>query len=88
MRVALGLSVVWADVKGELVLLRPETGGYYALNGTGADLWRLLADGPAAEEDLVGRLVGDYLVEPSLAAADVRRFLADLEGNGLVTVER
>lgn len=88
MRVALERSVVWADVEGELVLLLPETGGYYALNGTGADLWRLLAAGPAAEPDLVGRLVDGYLVEPSLAAADVGRFLAELERSGLVTVER
>jgi Coenzyme PQQ synthesis protein D (PqqD) len=86
-RVALEPSVVWADVEGELVLLRPETGGYYALNGTGADLWRLLAGGPAAERELVGRLVDGYLVEPSTAAADVSRFLADLERHGLVTVE-
>ena len=88
MRVALERSVVWADVEGELVLLRPETGGYYALNGTGADLWRLLAGGPAAEQDLVACLVDGYVVEPSLAAADVGRFLAELERNGLVAVER
>ncbi|HEX6675417.1 MAG TPA: PqqD family protein [Actinomycetes bacterium] len=88
MRVALERSVVWADVEGELVLLLPDTGGYYALNGTGADLWRLLADGPAAPDDLVGALVDGYLVEPPLAAADVGRFLAELERNGLVTVER
>ncbi len=88
MRVARGDSVVWADVEGELVLLRPETGGYFALNETGADLWRLLADGPAAEQDLVGHLIDGYVVEPSLAAADVRRFLADLETHGLLAVER
>jgi predicted Rdx family selenoprotein len=87
-RVAQEPSVVWADVEGELVLLLPETGGYFALNGTGAELWRLLAGGPAAEQELVGRLVGGYQVEPSRAAADVGRFLAELERHGLVTVER
>jgi PqqD family protein of HPr-rel-A system len=87
-RVAQEPSVVWADVEGELVLLLPETGGYYALNGTGAHLWRLLAGGPAAEQELVGRLVGGYQVEPPEAAADVGRFLAELERHGLVTVER
>jgi len=66
----------------------PGDGRLLRAERVGADLWRLLAESPAAEEDLVGRLVGGYLVEPSLAAADVRRFLADLEGNGLVTVER
>jgi hypothetical protein len=87
-RVALEPSVVWADVEGELVLLLPETGGYFALNQTGADLWRVLAGGAAAEPDLVGRLVDGYLVDPPVAAADVGRFLAELERNGLVTVER
>jgi Coenzyme PQQ synthesis protein D (PqqD) len=87
-RVALEPGVVWADVEGELVLLLPETGGYFALNPTGADLWRVLAGGPATEPDLVGRLVDGYLFDPSLAAADVGGFLAELERNGLVTVER
>ena len=88
MRVTPRETVVWADVEGELVLLRPETGAYYALNETAAAIWRLLADGPAAEHGLVGHLVDGYDVEPSVASADVRRLLAELQASGLVTVER
>jgi Coenzyme PQQ synthesis protein D (PqqD) len=86
-RVTLKETVVWADVEGELVLLEPETGAYYALNETGADVWRQLAAGPAGEQDLLDRLVDGYAVEPSVAAADLRRLLVELEASGLVTVE-
>jgi hypothetical protein len=86
-RVTLKETVVWADVEGELVLLEPDTGAYYALNETGADVWRHLAGGPAGEQDLLDRLVDSYAVEPSVAAADLRRLLVALEASGLVTVE-
>jgi hypothetical protein len=80
-------TVVWADVEGELVLLEPESGAYYALNETGADVWRQLAAGPAGERELLDRLVGGYAVEASVAAADLRRLLVELEASGLVTVD-
>jgi Coenzyme PQQ synthesis protein D (PqqD) len=85
-RVAVEDSVVWADVEGELVLLRPETGAYYALNETGADVWRWLHDNPADEEELVDRLVAAYAVERWAADADVRRLLANLAAHGLVVI--
>ncbi|HWH01560.1 MAG TPA: PqqD family protein [Pilimelia sp.] len=78
-------QVVWQDVPdAELVLLNPNTGGYYGLNATGGRLWRALASRPRSPDELVDELVAAYRVDRDTARADVARLVAALRDAGLV----
>ncbi|MEM9098306.1 MAG: PqqD family peptide modification chaperone [Pseudomonadota bacterium] len=58
-------------------------GKYFAMEGTGARIWDLLAE-PKTEEELVTSLCADYDVTPDQCLADLRSFVQDLEDHGLV----
>ena len=53
-------------------------GSVYTLNEIGAFIWNLL-DGKNTMEDVRDRLVEQFEVEPEVAEADVKAFLARLE---------
>ncbi|MBE3206498.1 PqqD family protein [Frankia sp. CH37] len=82
-------DVLAADLGEEIVLLHPEDGSYFALNETGARLWRLLGDGPVAEDVVAVRVAGElaagWTVDQPTAKADARALLAALVERGLVT---
>ena len=83
-RVAAREDVVWADVEGELVLLHSGTGAYFALNETGAELWRRLGGGGATEAELVDARVAAFWVERPEAERDVRALVGELREADLV----
>jgi hypothetical protein len=78
-----GPSVAWRETGGEIVVLDVEGSVYFALNGTGAGLWRLLVAG-ADRASLIHSLTADGIVDHPRAEADVESFLADLDGEGLL----
>jgi Coenzyme PQQ synthesis protein D (PqqD) len=55
----------------------------YTFNELGGQLWQLLAESRASE-DLVTWVIRNFDVSPTVAAADVKRFLADLQEIGLI----
>lgn len=54
------------------------------MNGTGAYLWELLAQGEKTEEELLSCMLQEYDVASELARADISRFVAQLEKGGLI----
>jgi hypothetical protein len=76
-------EVVTTELEDGAVLLNLQTGLYYSLNGSAAEIWRGL---PAAEgpETLAGRLRERFDVEPERAAAAVGTLVAELEREQLV----
>jgi hypothetical protein len=77
-------GVVWRTVGGEVIVMHLSPGRYYSLRGVGGAVWQLLAAAPQTSEDLVGTLAEQYDVERSTLAADVERFLRQLEAAELV----
>jgi hypothetical protein len=73
---------VGTEVEDALVLLDPDGGSYFALNGPAADIWEALAE-PVTQAQLVDRLVAKYRVTPEQCAASVTRVLDELAGKGL-----
>ncbi len=57
--------------------------GIIKLSDTGAFLWKLLEDG-ADREELVAKLLDEYLVDEAKAEADVDRFIERLNEVGLL----
>lgn len=73
----------WLESDGEIVALDEESFVYLNANPTGAVLWQCLARG-SNKGDLVRSLLAEFDVDETTAAADVDRFLADLDARGFL----
>jgi uncharacterized lipoprotein NlpE involved in copper resistance len=83
-RPADGVLVTEAD--GELVLLEPEAGTYFALDHVGLEIWRALELDPSVSA-AVTTIQGNYPdVEPGRIEADVHDLVRKLETARLLDV--
>lgn len=73
----------WRLVDGEVIGLDLRTEEYFAIRGSGVELWQRMADG-ATEQELVDLLCERVDADPERARADVAAFLATLYGRRLV----
>ena len=64
--------------------LAKEFSGFVRLNETGAFLWDALASGDITKEALLDKMTAEYDVSPEIALADIEKFIANLEKNGII----
>jgi hypothetical protein len=76
-------ALEWRAAGDEVVVLDLDRSEYFVVNASGAELWRLLADGVSVG-DLTDCLVTRHGLERVQAQADVGRFLATLEKRGML----
>jgi hypothetical protein len=74
------------ELDQETVLMSIDAGAYYGLEGPARRIWENL-ETPLTFSALVDRLVKEYRVEPETCAADVEKFLVEMEREGLLRVE-
>ncbi len=76
-------NIVHETLEGETIVIHLETGSYYSLTGSGAEIWELLSTGPSVAEicTALGRRYGQHETE---IRAQIESFIADLEGEGLI----
>ena len=84
-RLTVSDSVVDAVLGDEAVLLNVESGVYFGLDPVGTRIWELLIEG-TSEQEIVGRVLDEYDVEPARARADVEAFIGALASKGLTQV--
>jgi hypothetical protein len=70
----------------ETVLMSIDAGAYYGLEGPARSIWEIL-ETPTTFSALVESLVEKYRVSPETCAADVEKFLEEMEREGLLRVE-
>jgi len=75
-------EVVCAELDGEAVLLRVDTGLYFGLDEVGSRIWKLLEQG-ASSDEICAVLLSEYDVDDEALRRDVYSFLDELETNGL-----
>ena len=73
----------WKEIDGEIVALDARDAKYLTVRGSGALLWGLLAT-VTTRAALVRALVDAYAIDGPQADADVDRFLAELDEQGLL----
>lgn len=73
-------NVVGEEFEGEVVAVNLESGTYFSLLGSAADIWRLLSRAPATAEAIVAGLHRSLDCTGVDVAADVQRCLAELSG--------
>jgi hypothetical protein len=74
------------ELDQETVLMSIDAGAYYGLKGTAQSIWEHL-ETPLTFSALVACLVKEYQITPEACAADMGRFLVELEREGLLRVE-
>jgi hypothetical protein len=73
----------WCQIDDEIVALDGQEAVYLAVEGSGALVWRLLAE-TATRDTLIEALVLTYGIDATRAAADVDAFLATLNERELL----
>lgn len=76
-------GVLWQEVANQVVVLDADRSSYLAVNSTGAVLWQALTEGCTTDQ-LAEILVERFGIESDRAAADVGRFVADLDRRSLL----
>ncbi len=82
-RLAPSPDAVESAVGDETVLLHLKSGTYFGLDPIGTRIWALLKEGLTPAE-LCQEIASEYEVEPATVEADARRFLGELQANGIV----
>ena len=75
-----------ADIGDEAVLLQLQRGRYYGLNQIGAQVWKVLQEGPTTVAALQNNIVENYEVEPGECARDLEALLLKMAEAGLVEI--
>ena len=78
-------NMLSTELDEETVLMSIDAGAYYGLEGPARRIWELLAT-PLTFSVLVDQLVEEFDVTPETCAADVEKFLAEMEREGLICV--
>jgi hypothetical protein len=79
-------DMISTELDEETVLMSIDAGAYFGLEGPARSIWAAL-ETPISFSALVAHLVAQYRVTPETCAADVERFLAEMEREGLLRVE-
>jgi Coenzyme PQQ synthesis protein D (PqqD) len=70
-------KVVHETIQGEAIVIHLESGFYYSIDGVGAEIWGLLADGVSVD-DVAGELGTRYAADETKIAEEVRRLASEL----------
>jgi hypothetical protein len=74
------------DLDDEVVMADIQSGRFYGLGESAKRVWELLGT-PQSCDALCGSLMEEYAVERDVCERDVREFLGELYGAGLIRVE-
>jgi hypothetical protein len=80
--------VVFRSFEEETLLLNLESGQYHGLNPTGGRLIELLGGDGRPVREAIGVLAEEYEMPVDEIAGDLLAFCSELEGRGLLVVER
>ena len=74
-------------IDGEAIIVNLENGNYYSLDKTGADLWDFVENGLDVLE-VIEALAQRYEGSGAEMENSVRQLLADMEKEGLITIDQ
>jgi len=76
-------DAVESAVGDETVILQLVKGTYYGLDEVGTQIWAMIKQG-VAPSDICRILAEEYAVDQATIEADARKFLSDLEAQGIL----
>jgi hypothetical protein len=85
-RVAVSTDQVSVKLSEEAVILNTRSGVYFGLDDVALRIWQLLQN-PVTVAELLTTIGEEYEIDAEKAAADLLRFLSELESEGLIHAE-
>jgi hypothetical protein len=79
-------DLIATDLDDETVLMSIDAGSYYGLEGSARAIWERL-ETPISFAELVAAMVREYRVQADVCRVDLRRFLSQMEQEGLLRVD-
>ena len=79
-------DIIWKNVRGETVLLNPESGKYYGLNKVGCAFWEKV-DGKKTVAEIATLLLEEFDVEKETLIKDLEELMANLIANNLLSMD-
>lgn len=79
-------DIIWKNVRGETVLLNPESGKYYGLNKVGCAFWEKV-DGKKSVSEIADLLLDEFSVEKDRLLKDLEDLLTTLTENNLIKMD-
>lgn len=76
-------DILATEMDGEFVMMNADTDEYHSIRGSGARIWELTKN-PITEKQIVETICAECDVTEDVCAVDVRRFLTELLGAGLI----
>ncbi|HNU09136.1 MAG TPA: PqqD family peptide modification chaperone [Pyrinomonadaceae bacterium] len=76
---------LFSDINDEAVVLNTKNGKYYGIRGSGVIIWRLLSS-PSTIDEIRSNLIREYDVDGEKCNDEIRKFLDQLVGEGLIEV--
>lgn len=76
---------VASDLSGEVVILNPQSGIYYGLDGVGTFVWHLIQE-PKTVNAVRDAILEEYEVDPERCERDLLALLEKLAAEGLIEV--
>ncbi len=77
--------IVHEEIDGEVIAIDLATGAYFSMRGTATVVWRLLAHGPIADQQIVEAVLERSEGVPPGAKDEVTEFIAQLRDHKLVS---
>lgn len=81
-----GAGVLLQEVAGSIVLLKPTTGQYYALEEVSRDVWAA-CDGNHTVAAIIAKIQQEYDADPAEIEADILALLQEFLDEQLVTTD-
>jgi Coenzyme PQQ synthesis protein D (PqqD) len=72
-----------AEVDNEIVLISASSGEFFAIKGSGVEIWNLL-DSSGDVDAIVSGLIAQFAIDPQSARSEVEDFLSQLQTLGFV----
>ena len=79
-------EILSTEIDQETVLMSIDAEAYYGLKGPARSIWEKL-EIPMTFSALVDLLVREYQITPEACAEDLKKFLGEMEREGLLRVE-
>ena len=76
-------DILATEMDGDFVMMNVDTGEYHSIRGSGVRIWEL-AEAPVTERQIVEALCAEFDVPEDVCHSDVRKFLDELLGAGLI----
>jgi hypothetical protein len=79
-------KVIHETIDGETVIVNLDSGNYYSLNRSGADIWSIIGTGLKVR-DIIEDIAGLYSAEREVVTPSVLRFIDELQKEALIVTD-